>query len=94
MGATRDDFVKHPRTPHLFDSKGTDDDKHLGPEESRTFIADSSLIVEEKLDGTNVGKTFSNHVCDPLVAAVEVFVVFLRASTYDFARNRTWTRRC
>jgi hypothetical protein len=55
MGATRDDFVKYPRTPHLFGSKGTDDDKHLGPEESKAFIADSSLIVEEKLDGTNVG---------------------------------------
>ncbi len=30
MGATRDDFIKYPRTPHLFCSKGTDDDKHLG----------------------------------------------------------------
>ena len=30
MGATRDDFIKYPRTPHLFGSKGMDDDKHLG----------------------------------------------------------------
>ena len=59
MGATRDEFVKYPRTPHLFGSKGTDDDKHLGPEESKAFIADPSLIVEEKLDGTNVGIHFS-----------------------------------
>lgn len=59
MGATRDDFVKYPRTPHLFGSKGTDDDKHLGAEESKAFIADPSLIVEEKLDGTNVGIHFS-----------------------------------
>ncbi len=59
MGATRDDFVKYPRTPHLFGSKGTDDDKHLGPEESKAFITDSSLIVEEKLDGTNVGIHFA-----------------------------------
>jgi hypothetical protein len=59
MGATRDDFVKYPRTPHLFGSKGTDDDKHLGPEESNEFIADKSLIVEEKLDGTNVGIHFT-----------------------------------
>jgi len=59
MGATRDDFVKYPPTPHLFGSKGTDDDKHLGPEESKAFIADSSLIVEEKLDGTNVGIHFA-----------------------------------
>jgi hypothetical protein len=59
MGATRDDFVKYPRTPHLFGSKGTDDDKHLGSEESKSFIADPSLIVEEKLDGTNVGIHFT-----------------------------------
>jgi hypothetical protein len=59
MGATRDDFIKYPRTPHLFGSTGTDDDKHLGQEESESFIADPSLIVEEKLDGTNVGIHFT-----------------------------------
>ena len=59
MGATRDDFIKYPRTPHLFGSKGTDDDKHLGRKESEAFIADPSLIVEEKLDGTNVGIHFT-----------------------------------
>ena len=60
MGATRDDFIKYPRTPHLFGSKGTDDDKHLERKESETFIADPSLIVEEKLDGTNVGLHFTS----------------------------------
>lgn len=60
MGASRDDFVKYPRTPHLFGSKGTDDDKHLGEAESREFIADESLIVEEKIDGTNVGIHFTS----------------------------------
>ena len=59
MGASRDDFVKYPRTPHLFGSRGTDDDKHLSPAESAAFIADASLIVEEKLDGTNVGIHFT-----------------------------------
>src|SRR5689334_14535913 len=59
MGATRDDFIKYPRTPHLFGSTGTDDDKHLGREDSEAFIADPSLIVEEKLDGTNVGIHFT-----------------------------------
>ena len=59
MGATRDDFTKYPRTPHLFGSKGTDDDKHLGREESEAFIDVPSLIVEEKLDGTNVGIHFA-----------------------------------
>jgi hypothetical protein len=60
MGATRDDFIKYPRTPHLFGSKGTDDDKHLGRKESEAFIADPSLIVEEKIDGTNIGIHFTS----------------------------------
>jgi hypothetical protein len=59
MGASRDEFRKYPRTPHLFGSKGTDDDKHLGRRESEAFIADRSLIVEEKIDGTNVGMHFA-----------------------------------
>lgn len=60
MGSSRDDFVKYPRTPHLFGSKGTDDDKHLSEAESNQFIADKSLIVEEKIDGTNVGIHFTS----------------------------------
>src|SRR5438270_1692092 len=60
MGASRDDFTKYPRTPHLFGSRGTEDDKHLGQQESLDFIADASLIVEEKLDGTNVGMHFTS----------------------------------
>lgn len=59
MGASRDDFVKYPRTPHLFGSRGTDDDKHLSPRETAAFLADPSLVVEEKLDGTNVGIHFT-----------------------------------
>lgn len=60
MGTSRDEFVKYPRTPHLFGSKGTDDDKHLGETESARFLTDPSLIVEEKLDGTNVGIHFNS----------------------------------
>lgn len=60
MGSSRDDFVKYPRTPHLFGSRGTDDDKHLDEAESSQFIADASLIVEEKIDGTNVGIHFTS----------------------------------
>ena len=60
MGTSHGEFTKYPRTPHLFGSKGTDDDKHLGEEESQAFVADESLIVEEKIDGTNVGIHFSD----------------------------------
>jgi hypothetical protein len=60
MGSSGDEFIKYPRTPHLFGSKGTDDDKHLGEAESERFIADASLIVEEKIDGTNVGVHFTS----------------------------------
>lgn len=59
MGSSNGDFVKYPRTPHLFGSAGTDDDKRLGAAASQRFLVDPSLIVEEKLDGTNVGLHFS-----------------------------------
>ena len=59
MGATREQFIKYPRTPHLSGSKGTDDDKHLNRAQSEALITDPSLIVEEKLDGTNVGIHFT-----------------------------------
>jgi hypothetical protein len=36
------------------------DDKHLGERESAGFLADDSLIVEEKIDGTNVGIHFAS----------------------------------
>lgn len=58
MGRTQGEFVKYPRTPHLYGSRGADDDKHLDDAESARFLADGSLIVEEKLDGTNVGIHF------------------------------------
>ena len=60
MGTSFGDFTKYPRTPHLFGSKGTADDKHLGDSESQPFVDDPSLIVEEKIDGTNVGIHFSD----------------------------------
>ena len=61
MGTSNGDFIKYPRTPHLFGSTGTDDDKHLDEERSQHFIDDDSLIVEEKIDGTNVGIHFADN---------------------------------
>ena len=43
MGSSYGDFVKYPRTPHLFGSRGTDDDKHLNQVESRRFNATNLL---------------------------------------------------
>ncbi|RCS54811.1 DNA ligase [Bremerella cremea] len=60
MGMSSGNFIKYPRTPHLFGSRGTDDDKHLSEGDSLRFLADESLIVEEKLDGTNVGVHFTS----------------------------------
>ncbi len=60
MGSSYGEFVKYPRTPHLFGSKGTDDDKHMDESDSHRFLGDESLIVEEKLDGTNVGVHFTS----------------------------------
>lgn len=61
MGASHGEFTKYPRTPHLFGSTGTADDKHLNESQSNALIADPSLIVEEKIDGTNVGIHFSDN---------------------------------
>ncbi|REK15723.1 MAG: DNA ligase [Planctomycetota bacterium] len=58
MGSSHGEFVKYPITPHLFGSRGTADDKHIGEAESLGMLADESLIVEEKIDGTNVGIHF------------------------------------
>jgi hypothetical protein len=38
MGSSHGEFVKYPRTPHLFGSRGTDDDEHLGQAESHRFL--------------------------------------------------------
>jgi hypothetical protein len=43
MGSSHGEFVKYLRTPHLFGSKGTDDDKHLGEAESHRFLADGPV---------------------------------------------------
>lgn len=50
------DFVKFPRTPHLFVLEGLDirDDKVLPPHEATPFFT-SPVIIEEKVDGANVG---------------------------------------
>ncbi len=55
MGITQGDFFKYPRTPHLAGSEGTSDDKQLGSADTSRILDDESLVVEEKLDGTNVG---------------------------------------
>lgn len=55
MGTSHGDFFKYPRTPHLAGSEGTSDDKRMGSSDTSKMLADRSLIVEEKLDGTNVG---------------------------------------
>ncbi len=60
MGASYGDFFKYPRTPHLAGSTGTSDDKKLGKVDTEKILSDPSLIVEEKVDGTNVGLHFSN----------------------------------
>lgn len=59
MGTSHGDFIKYPRTPHLFGSTGTDDDRHMNEADSIAFLRDESLIVEEKVDGTNVGIHFT-----------------------------------
>jgi len=51
-----DDFFRFPHTPHLawLGSGQPRDDKVLSPEEARDFL-DGEVVVEEKIDGANVG---------------------------------------
>ena len=59
MGQSRDSFTKYPRTPHIFGSRGTSDDKYLSENDSLELIRSSGLVIEEKVDGANVGIHFA-----------------------------------
>ena len=55
------DFFKFPTTPHLtFFGKGTVRDDKVFTENERDAFLDHELIVEEKIDGANVGISFDN----------------------------------
>ena len=47
-----------PRTPHLPGSCVTDDDRTMSSEELETLCSDCEVVIQEKLDGTNVGVFF------------------------------------
>jgi len=60
MATTNDpEFLKFPHTPHLLwlSDDNLRDDKLLDPRERREFT-DRSVVVEEKIDGANVGLSF------------------------------------
>lgn len=57
MQTTNDEFFSFPRTPHLHGSAAADDDRVLSAEETSEFLA-HPLMVEEKVDGANVGVWF------------------------------------
>jgi ATP-dependent RNA circularization protein (DNA/RNA ligase family) len=54
------DFLKFPRTPHLFVVPGLNirDDKLLGKSEAELFF-NNPIVLEEKVDGANIGISFS-----------------------------------
>lgn len=56
------DFLKFPRTPHLFVMPGLNirDDKILSSEEQNLFYT-NQVILEEKTDGANIGISFSSN---------------------------------
>ena len=92
MGSTNATFIKYPRTPHLFGSTGTDDDKGLGRSESVTLISDRSLVVEEKLDGTNVGVHFTSSGRMVLQCRGHEITEGMHAQ-YDLFKQWTMTKR-
>jgi ATP-dependent RNA circularization protein (DNA/RNA ligase family) len=56
------EFIKFPRTPHLFILPGLDirNDKILSETEAEVFYT-SPIIVEEKVDGANIGFSFDQN---------------------------------
>lgn len=68
MGRSTEEFVKYPRTPHIFceHSKMSYDDKGLSVAESQDLLRGKHVVLEEKLDGTNVGISaiYRNHQLD------------------------------
>jgi ATP-dependent RNA circularization protein (DNA/RNA ligase family) len=57
----KNDFFKFPSTPHLtlFDGTEIRDDKVM-PESERTDFLQHELVVEEKVDGANLGISFDH----------------------------------
>lgn len=57
----RDDFFKFPSTPHLIMPPGIDirDDKILSESERAEFLQ-HELVIEEKIDGANLGISFDS----------------------------------
>jgi len=55
------ELFKFPRTPHLFVVEGLEirDDKVLSEQECYSFL-NNTIILEEKVDGSNIGISFSN----------------------------------
>lgn len=55
------DFFKFPRTPHLFVVAGLEirDDKVFSERECDSFL-NNTIILEEKVDGANIGISLSN----------------------------------
>lgn len=60
MGAGTENFIKYPKTPHLFGSKLADEDKMLSEMATKKLLATKNVdfVWESKLDGTNVGISF------------------------------------
>lgn len=53
------EFYPFPRTPHLWGSQGTDDDRRLSEDETNERLG-KHLVIQEKLDGSNVGLWFGD----------------------------------
>ena len=92
MGKSQGDFFKFPRTPHLFDSEGTEDDKHLGMEASQGILEDEELVVEEKIDGTNTGIHF-DHEGELLLQCRGHLITEGMHPQYDLFKSWTTSRR-
>jgi len=63
MRPTSPKLIKFPRTPHLFWlGEGTPrDDKVLSAAEAHKFLQGDHIMIQEKVDGANIGISFDKH---------------------------------
>jgi hypothetical protein len=61
---------KFPRTSHLFGSRSTRDDRVLSESQTKAVLA-HALVVQEKIDGANVGISFEPNDAHELTLRVQ-----------------------
>lgn len=89
MDASEQDIVKFPRTPHLEGSNLQDGDEDM-PRIPYRDIAGRYVVIEEKVDGANVGVSYDAHATQRLQSRGHILVGGWRER--QFSQFKPWAR--